>query len=156
MRFREFARPLNEDPFDDLGDFGDIDDHHEGAIEDEAESRGDSALVEVLELLRSEAADTNAVTPRVAVDTVIERVRRIPGFESFNYAALDAAIKSNDTVKNLVKGPPKDDQHTGDKYLYLTPFENTVDDSEGEGGGGGDADKSANVVSGMAKRALGK
>jgi hypothetical protein len=146
MRIREIIT----EAFDDLEH-----DHEESAIEDEAETRGDSALIEVLELLRSEAAETSAVTPRVAVDTVIDRVRRIPGFESFNYAALDAAIKSNETVKNLVKGPPKDDQHTGDKYLYLTSFENTVDVSGGEGGDAG-ADKSANVVSGMAKRAIGK
>jgi hypothetical protein len=148
MRIREIIT----EAFDDI-DNTDLDHNHkESAIEDEAESRGDSALIEVLELLRSEAADTSAVTPRVAVDTVIERVRRIPGFESFNYAALDAAIKSNETVKNLVKGPPKDDQHTGDKYLYLTPFENTVD----IGSAGAGADKGANIVSGMAKRALGK
>lgn len=151
MRIREIIT----EAFDDLDNTGLEHDHEESAIEDEAESRGDSALIEVLELLRSEAADTSAVTPRVAVDTVIERVRRIPGFESFNYAALDAAIKSNDTVKNLVKGPPKDDQHTGDKYLYLTSFENTVDVSGGEGGDLG-ADKGASVVSGMAKRAIGK
>jgi len=146
MRIREIIA----EAFDDLEH-----DQESSAIEDEAETRGDSALIEVLELLRSEAAETSAVTPRVAVDTVIDRVRQIPGFESFNYAALDAAIKSNDTVKNLVKGPPKDDQHTGDKYLYLTPFENTVDVSGGEGGDAS-ADKSANVVSGMAKRAIGK
>lgn len=151
MRIREIIT----EAFDDIDNTGLEHDHDESAIEDEAESRGDSALIEVLELLRSEAADTSAVTPRVAVDTVIERVRRIPGFESFNYAALDAAIKSNDTVKNLVKGPPKDDQHTGDKYLYLTPFENTVDTSS-DGGAGAGADKGANIVSGMAKRAINK
>jgi hypothetical protein len=151
MRIREIIFEV----FDDIDNTGLEHDHEESAIEDEAESRGDIALIEVLELLRSEAAETSAVTPRVAVDTVIDRVRRIPGFESFNYAALDAAIKSNETVKNLVKGPPKDDQHTGDKYLYLTPFENTVDNS-GDAEGAAGADKSANVVSGMAKRAINK
>ena len=82
------------------------------AIEDEAETRGDSALITVLEWLRHEAEQSAAVTPRVAVDTVIERVRDIPGNEAFNFAALDAAFKSNDTVKGLIKAI-KDDPLEG-------------------------------------------
>ena len=72
-------------------------------IEDEADSRGDSALITTLEWLRNEAQTSGAVTPRVKVDTVIERVREIPGNEAFNYAALEAAHDHNDTVKSLIK-----------------------------------------------------
>jgi hypothetical protein len=121
------------------------------AIEDEAESRGDSALITTLEWLRHEAEQSNAVTPRVKVDTVIERVRDIPGNEAFNFAALDAAFKSNDAVKSLVK-QIKDDESSGAKYVYLAPAENTIDDvaAVSEPAPAGDP---AKVVSSMAKRA---
>ena len=68
------------------------------AIEDEADTRGDSALITTLEWLRNEATQSSAVTPRVKVDTVIERVRAIPGNEAFNYAALEAANEHNEVV----------------------------------------------------------
>lgn len=128
------------------------------AIEDEAETRGDAALITALEWLRNEAAQSNAVTPRVKVDTVIERVRAIPGNEAFNYANLDAAIKSNESVKNMVQGTPKDDPQTGGKYLYLAPAENTIDDTEGQmdNTGGGNPKDPAKVVGAMAKRAANK
>jgi hypothetical protein len=125
------------------------------AIEDEADTRGDSALVTSLEWLRNEAEETSAVTPRVAVDTVINRVRNIPGNEAFNFAALDAAFKSNDVVKGLIKSI-KDDTHTGTKYIYLTPPENTIDDTGSmDGTAGAKPGDSSKIVSGMAKRAAG-
>jgi hypothetical protein len=145
MRFSEF-RPLTED---DLGmDLG------ASPIEDEADTRGDSALISALELLRHEAEESNAVEPRVAVDTVIGRVRNL-GNEAFNFASLDAAMKGNDTVKSLIKGI-KDDPHTGNKYIYLAPPENTVDDSDPLGADTSEKGDPSKIVSGMAKRAAGK
>jgi hypothetical protein len=122
------------------------------AIEDEAETRGDSALITTLEWLRNEAEQSNAVTPRVAVDTVIERVRHIPGHEAFNFAALDAAFKSNDSIKTLIK-KIDDDTHTGTKYIYLTPPENTVDMSDPLGAQGAPKGDPAKIVSKMAAKA---
>ena len=125
------------------------------AIEDEADTRGDAALISTLEWLRSEAAESSAVTPRVKVDTVIDRVRAIPGNEQFNYAALDKAQKDNETVKGMIKSID-DDHHTGEKYVYLTPPENTVDDSDPLGARGAPAGDPNKIVSGMAKRAVNK
>ena len=122
------------------------------AIEDEAESRGDSALITALEYLRHEADESNAVTPRVAVDTIIERVRAIPGNEAFNFAALDAAFKSNDAVKSLIK-KIDDDTHTGTKYIYLSPPENTIDPGDPLGAQGAKPGDPAKIVSKMAAKA---
>jgi hypothetical protein len=124
-------------------------------IEDEAESRGDAALITVLEWLRNEAEASSAVTPRVAVDTVIERVRDIPGNEAFNFAALDAAFKSNDTIKSLVKAI-KDDEKTGGKYIYLAPPENTVDDGDPLGADTAPKGDPTKIVQKMANRAAAK
>lgn len=121
-------------------------------IEDEAETRGDSALITALEWLRNEAQQSNAVTPRVKVDTVIERVRHIPGNEAFNFAALDAAFKSNDSVKALVK-KIEDDTHSGSKYIYLSQPENTVDLEDPLGAQGAPAGDPSKIVSKMADRA---
>lgn len=130
-------------------------DNQASAIEDEADTRGDAALISALEWLRNEAAESSAVTPRVKVDTVIDRVRAIPGNEQFNYAALDKAQKDNTTVKGMIKSID-DDTHTGEKYVYLTPPENTVDMSDplgAQGSAPGDPNK---IVSSMAKRAASK
>lgn len=124
------------------------------AIEDEADTRGDSALITALEWLRHEATESNAVTPRVKVDTVIERVRAIPGNEAFNYAALEAANEHNDTVKSLIKDI-KDDEKTGAKYIYLALPENTVDNADPLNVDAGVQADNAKVVSSMAKRAAG-
>jgi hypothetical protein len=107
-----------------------------------------------LEFLRNQAAESGAVTPRVKVDTVIDRVRAIPGNEQFNYASLDKAKNDNDTVKNMIKNID-DDPKTGAKYVYLTPPESEVDNTEGGMGDGGsiDSDKANNIVSKMAKHA---
>lgn len=140
---------INEIIFEDVGDLGN------SAIEDEAETRGDSALITALEWLRHEAEESNAVTPRVAVDTVIDRVRSIPGNEAFNFAALDAAFKSNESVKAMVKGI-KDDPHTGGKYVYLAPPENTVDDTDPLGADSAPAGDPSKIVQKMADRAAKK
>jgi hypothetical protein len=126
-------------------------DDHTSAIEDEADTRGDSALITALEWLRNEAQSSSAVTPRVKVDTVIERVRAIPGNEAFNFAALDAAHDHNETVKSLIKDI-KDDEKTGSKYIYLALPENTIDEP-GPGGEGTDTADSAKIVSKMAANA---
>jgi hypothetical protein len=124
------------------------------AIEDEADTRGDSALITALEWLRHEATNSNAVTPRVKVDTVIERVRNIPGNEAFNYAALEAANEHNETVKSLIKDI-KDDEKTGAKYIYLALPENTVDNADPLNVDAGVKADNAKVVGSMAKRAAG-
>jgi hypothetical protein len=122
------------------------------AIEDEADTRGDAGLITSLEWLRNEAANSGAVTPRVAVDTVIERVRAIPGHEAFNFASLDAAYKHNESVKSLIKDI-KDDEHSGVKYVYLALPENTVDDSDPLGAQGAPAGDPSKIVSKMAAKA---
>ena len=124
-------------------------------IEDEAESRGDSALITALEWLRNEAEQSNAVTPRVKVDTVINQVRNIPGNEAFNFAALDAAHQHNDSVKALIKDI-KDDEKTGTKYVYLAPPESELDNSDPLGAEVAAPGDPAKVVSSMAKRAAAK
>jgi hypothetical protein len=126
-------------------------------IEDEAEQRGDYALITTLEWLRHEAEESEAVTPRIAVDTVIERVQNIPGNEAFNFAALDAAFKTNPAVKSLIKSI-KDDSKNGTKYIYLTRSEDQIDEPESESGdsdedGEKSKEDSSNIVKDMAKRA---
>ena len=124
-------------------------------IEDEAETRGDSALITALEWLRNEAEQSNAVTPRVKVDTIINQVRNIPGNEAFNFAALDAAYQHNDSIKALIKDI-KDDDHSAVKYVYLAPPESELDDSDPLGAEVAAPGDPARVVSSMAKRAAKK
>jgi hypothetical protein len=121
-------------------------------IEDEADSRGDADLITILEYLRTQASESAAVTPRVKVDTVIDRVRSIPGNEGFNYAALEAAHEHNDTVKSLIKDI-KDDEKSGSKYIYLALPENTVDSEDPLGAQGAKAGDSSKIVSKMASAA---
>jgi hypothetical protein len=123
-------------------------------IEDEADTRGDAALITALEWLRNEAQQSSAVTPRVKVDTVIERVRAIPGNEAFNYAALESAKEHNEVVKSLIKDI-KDDEKTGSKYIYLALPENTIDPADPLSVDAGVSSDSSKVVSSMAKRAAG-
>jgi hypothetical protein len=124
------------------------------AIEDEADTRGDAALITALEWLRNEAQQSSAVTPRVKVDTVIERVRAIPGNEAFNYAALESANEHNEVVKSLIKDI-KDDEKTGAKYIYLALPENTIDPADPLSVDAGVSSDSSKVVKSMAKRAAG-
>jgi hypothetical protein len=130
-------------------DYPEFDD---GAIEDEADTRGDASLITALEYLRNEAKQSNAVSPRVKVDTVIQRVRAMPGNEAFNYAALEKAQTDNETVKSMIKSID-DDTHTGTKYIYLSPPENTVDATDPLGAKTADPGASSKIVSNMAKRA---
>jgi len=125
------------------------------SIEDEADSRGDSALITVLELLRHQASNSGAVTPRVKVDTVINRVCAIPDNEQFNYAALEAAHQHNDVVKGLIKDI-KDDDKTGAKYVYLALPENTVDNSDPLGADSAPKGDPSKIVSKMAANAAKK
>lgn len=125
------------------------------SIEDEADTRGDAALITILELLRHQAEQSDAVTPRVKVNTVIERVRDVPGNEAFNYAGLDAAKQHNEAVKALIKDI-KDDEKTGEKYVYLTPPENTVDDTDPLGAKTAPAGDPSKIVSKMAAKAASK
>ncbi len=124
-------------------------------IEDEAETRGDSALITTLEWLRNQAEQSNAVTPRVKVDTVINQVRNIPGNEAFNFAALDAAYQHNDSIKALIKDI-KDDEKTGNKYVYLSPPESELDNTDPLGAKTAAPGDPAKVVSKMAQRAASK
>jgi hypothetical protein len=127
-------------------------------IEDEAHTRGDASLITALELLRQEAESSSAVTPRVRASTVVSRVQAIPGNEAFNYALLDAAFKDNEKVKAMIKSI-KDDEKTGEKYVYLTPSEASVVDADpmaAGGDAGGDPEASMKTVSQMANRALAK
>ena len=125
------------------------------AIEDEADTRGDSALITALEWLRNEATQSSAITPRVKVDTVIDRVRAIPGNEAFNFAALEAAHEHNEVVKSLIKDI-KDDDKTGAKYIYLALPEDQVDNTDPLGAQTAAPGDPAKVVSSMAKRAASK
>jgi len=130
----------------------------ESSIEDEADSRGDNYLLDVLYTLRNEAAESDAITPRVSVKTIIDRVREIPGNEAFNYTLLVNAMNDNTAVKNLVKGKPQDDPKTGDKYVYMKPADSEIgpeDTSTGEAGSM-DAEANQKTVQSMADRALAK
>ena len=130
-------------------------DIEQDSIEEEADSRGDASLITALEWLRHEATNSGAVTPRVKVDTVILRVRNIPGNEAFNYAALEAAHEHNETVKSLIKDI-KDDPKTGTKYIYLALPENTIDDSDPLGADSAPAGDPSKIVGKMASRAASK
>jgi hypothetical protein len=129
-------------------------------IEDEAHTRGDASLITALELLRQEAESSSAVTPRVRASTVVSRVQAIPGNEAFNYGLLDAAFKDNENVKSMIKAI-KDDEKTGEKYVYLTPSESNPMGMDGSmpgemGDAGVDPEAATKTVSQMADRALAK
>ena len=114
-------------------------------------------MLDVLYTLRGEAAESDAITPRVSVKTIIDRVREIPGNEAFNYTLLTNAMNDNPAIKNLVKGKPQDDPKTGDKYVYMKPADSTISpEGEPEGMNAPDAEASQKTVQGMADRALAK
>jgi hypothetical protein len=139
MRFTEF-QTLVEDDFDDM-------------IEDDADTRGDANLITALEFLRNRAGN-NHLVPKVRADALINMVQNT-GHPEFNFAALDAAYKSNDTVKNLIKSIDDDDR--GTKYVFLNSVDPAVDTSGGEGEEGGpELTQPEKTVSSMASRALGK
>lgn len=120
-------------------------------IEDEAETRGDMVLATALEELRNRAH--GHTVPRVRMDALVNLVKRLPGGEMFNSAALEDARKSNDTIKNLIKDVKEDEN--GVKFVYLAPFED--DGFGGDSTAGADADAAGNekTVAAMAGRAAG-
>ena len=138
-----FAEIIAEDDFNDQpGEMGDM-------IEDEAETRGDMVLATALEELRNRAH--GHTVPRVRVDALVNLVKRLPGGEMFNSAALEDARKSNDTIKNLIKDVKEDEN--GVKYVYLATFDD--DELGGDSTAGTDADAAGNekTVAAMANRA---
>jgi len=124
-----------------------------GIIEDEAETRGDAVLATALEELRNRAH--GHTVPKVRVDALVNLVKRLPGGEMFNAEALEAARKSNDTIKNLV-ADIKDDEN-GVKYVYLAPFsDDPFGDETADGASAAGQTAPEKTVAGMANRALGK
>ena len=121
-------------------------------IEDEADSRGDANLANVLETLRNRAHDTHDV-PMVRVDSLINMVRNMPGTEMFTVENLMDAYKTNDTIKNLIKEIK--DNKDGVKYVYLTTFADDPDSTELDTVAGSVTDPEKTIGS-MAKRALSK
>lgn len=121
-------------------------------IEDEADSRGDDNLANVLETLRNRAHDTHDV-PMVRVDSLINMVRNMPGTEMFTVENLMDAYKSNETIKNLVKEIK--DNKDGVKYVYLTTFADDPNSTDLDAVAGSVTDPEKTIGS-MAKRALSK
>lgn len=126
-------------------DFADV-------IEDEADSRGDDNLANVLETLRNRAHDTHDV-PMVRVDSLINMIRKMPGTEMFTVENLMDAYKSNETIKNLVKEIK--DNKDGVKYVYLTTFADEPGSTELDATNSAVADPET-TIGNMAKRALSK
>jgi hypothetical protein len=142
MRFSEI---IAEDEFDSQpDDMGDM-------IEDEAETRGDMVLATALEELKNRAKGHSV--PRVRADALVNLVKRLPGGEMFNAAALEASRKSNETIKNLI-ADIKDDEN-GVKYVYLTTDDDEATGGDGLPGADANAVKSQNTVDQMASRAAG-
>ena len=121
-------------------------------IEDEADSRGDANLADVLETLRNRAHDTHDV-PMVRVDSLINMIRNMPGTEMFTVENLMDAYKSNERIKNLVKDIK--DNKDGVKYVYLTTFADDPDSTELDAMGG-TVNNPEKTIDSMAKRALSK
>lgn len=120
-------------------------------LEDEAEGRGDSNLITVIEFLRNRAHDKH-VQPRVRADSLINLLQTT-GEQAFTLENLLAAYKDNQSVKSLIKDI-KDDAN-GIKYVYLQPF---ADDSEVAALGDENAPRTdpERTVDAMAKSALAK
>lgn len=120
-------------------------------LEDEAEGRGDSNLITVIEFLRNRAHDKH-VQPRVRADSLINLIQTT-GEQAFTLENLLDAYKDNQSVKSLIKDI-KDDAN-GIKYVYLQPF---ADDSELAAIGDENAPRTdpERTVDAMAKSALAK
>ena len=127
-------------------------------IEDHADVRGDSILVDQLVYLQNRASEMGHSVPRVSVKTLINQVRNA-GAEMFNAKVLKDAYSQNDSVKNLIKNIEPDEN--GEEYVYLEPYDDSVtgDNDGGDAGmadaGLGDADKENKTVAAMASRAAG-
>ena len=127
----------------------------ESMVEDEAESRGDAALIDRLEFLRNRDHVKTHMVPRVRVDALIQLVQKQPGNEQFNLQGLEQAYKTNTAVKNLI-ADIKDDEKTGIKYVYLTQFGDETDAGESAPAATSPTMDPQAVVGSMAKRALKK
>jgi sulfur relay (sulfurtransferase) DsrC/TusE family protein len=125
----------------------------ESVVEDEADSRGDVALIDRLEFLRNRDHVKTHMVPRVRVDALIQLVQKQPGHEQFNLQGLEQAYKTNPAVKNIIKDI-KDDEKTGIKYVYLAQFGDETDAGEMAPISGGPTMDPQAVVGSMAKRAL--
>lgn len=121
-------------------------------IEDEADSRGDDNLANILETLRNRAHDKHDV-PMVRVDSLINMIRNLPGTEMFTVENLMDAYKSNETIKNLIKDIK--DNKDGVKYVYLTTFADDPESTDLDAVAGSVPDPEKTIGS-MAKRALSK
>jgi hypothetical protein len=121
-------------------------------IEDEADTRGDANLANILETLRNRAHDTHDV-PMVRVDSLINMIRKMPGTEMFTVENLMDAYKTNETIKNLVKEIK--DNKDGVKYVYLTTFADDPDSTDLDAASSSVPDPETTIGS-MAKRALSK
>ena len=73
----------------------------DGVIEDEADARGDAALLTTLEVLRNQSAGKHLV-PRVQANTLINIVNNQGTEQGYTLKSLLDAYKTNEAVKNLV------------------------------------------------------
>ena len=121
----------------------------DGVIEDEADARGDAALLTTLEVLRNQSAGKHLV-PRVQANTLINIVNNQGTDSSYTLKSLLDAYKTNEAVKNLIADIKDDDD--GVKYVYLQPI-----DGEELGGdleGSTTSSEPDKIVSKMADKAI--
>ena len=140
MRYKEFA--LFEDPLDTGEDIS-------AYVEDDADHESDAALAEVLRRIQFSGAEQ----PKITVKALLQLVNNEPGGEAFDKYALEKA-NGSDKFKELIdKIEPNQE---GIEYVFITPPEPIDNIGGGDTGGGNPgAEKSANIVSGMASRAAG-
>jgi len=157
MRYREFARQINEGPLDspeDISNYDDVSSH----VEDDADHESWATLADVLR--RVQANSEHASIPKISVPALVNMVKNA-GSEAFNKDILEKAKKVNNAkghpaleyIQSTIDKIEPNDQ--GIDYVFINPIE-SFDDGTGEGGiEGGDmtADKAASTVSQMAKRA---
>lgn len=139
MRIRDIIESVDLSSVDDM-------------LEDEADTRGDSNLISILDFLRNRAHDTH-VQPKIRADSLIKLVQT-SGEQQFGLENLLDSFKNNQNVKGLIKGIK--DNSEGVKYVYLVPFAD--DDFGDEESGDDEAVKTApeKTVDAMAKSALSK
>jgi hypothetical protein len=156
MRYKEFARQINEGPLDtpeDLSNYDDVSSH----VEDDADHESWAALADVLR--RVQANSEHASIPKISVPALVNMVKNA-GSEAFNKDVLEKAKKVNNAkgnpaleyIQNTIDKIEPNDQ--GIEYVFINPIE-AMDDGTGGEGGEMSADKAASTVSQMAKRAAG-
>jgi hypothetical protein len=144
MRYREFAQ-LNEGPLDSPEDISAYSsDAHEHVVDD-ANQESDAALATVLRDIQFAGAEE----PKIMAQSLIGLVRKQPGGEAFDKAALEKA-KSN-KFKDVIKNIEADND--GTMWVHIEPPEPLDGAEGGEMGGDANAEKKASTVSAMAKRA---